>query len=1138
MIRNVTGFRKATGRLGKRKGRGGDCRLSRLRWRAGFDGLENRLMLSGGVPISFIPAAPAGSGIYDQTLSSQFTLPDQTNSFVVTLDAEETLSLRVVPQAISLQTQFTLTDPNNQLVATVAAPAAGASAYLENWSIATAGQYQIDVSNTSGEGAFALTAALGASFDQTASHTLGSAKDITPAFQAVNGSATASVAGVVGTAPAPGSTPAPDYYSFALDEGDRVTLAAASASGDMSGLDLLDSSGNLLALGLVSSFGTDIRISDFVAPAAGTYVVEVVGSSLGGYNVAVARNASLALPTNSVATTPQNLDATGLALGSLGTASIVEESEPNDLISTANDLAGNFVQTDTNTYVAHAQGDIAPAYDGDFFAFPASPGDQLTIQQIGSQDFSGNPTGNTLPDTYLYLYDQSGNLLTWDDDSYGTLNSTIDYTVPSDGYTGDYYIRAAAYSSNTGTYDLYVTSVTTSPQSLLPTPADFYAIDANAGDVLTFGTTTPGDGPNDPPNTLDPALVLYDPDGDVAAMDDNGGGDGRNALISYTAAASGTYLVMVSNVSGAGAYVLSTGGSSASQSDAGPTVAATIPLDGQSINYSPAALDVTYSEPVRADLIDPAQLTIDGGATVTSAELIGGSTVRYDLSLPQTQTTFDYMLGAGAVVDYNGVASQAFSGSFTVDTTGPYVVSQSPASTDNLAAPLASIAFTFDEPIDPGTATTASIDRFTDPNGNDLSSQIIAVEVAGSTLTVDFVGQGLLGTYTMTIGPGITDLAGNPIDQNKNGINGEPGDTYTAQATITSSPDLVASEVSGPASSENGDIIPVSWTVTNQGSGDATGDWYDRVWFSLTPVFDPSTAYWAADFPEAFPPGNSLSAGASYQENENVQVPGNLPAGTWYLVVETNGYNDLAESDETNNVAAATQTIDVATPNVNLIVTNVSAPVSANPGDTIEVSWTVANNGSEPTTANSWTDEVLISTVDYLDSSAIPLVWVTHDQGGPSTPLDPGATYTDDLDITLPGFLPQSPMYLLFNINQDSSSTYDFQAETDYTNNVVPQAIAVNQSDLVVSTASAPASVTPDTSFPVSWTVTNQGAAATQSNGMVRTQSITPLPECSTARKSTLGRSTNSKGRWRRAPATARTSPSTCLPMWPAGPVI
>src|SRR5205807_8607297 len=46
------------------------------------------------------------------------------------------------------------------------------------------------------------------------------------------------------------------------------------------------------------------------------------------------------------------------------------------------------------------------------------------------------------------------------------------------------------------------------------------------------------------------------------------------------------------------------------------------------------------------------------------------------------------------------------------------------------------------------------------------------------------------GAYTFSIGPNVTDLVGNPMDQNQNTVNGEnPGDVFTFQIAVNSTDD-------------------------------------------------------------------------------------------------------------------------------------------------------------------------------------------------------------------------------------------------------------------------------------------------------------------------------------------------------------
>ncbi len=86
---------------------------------------------------------------------------------------------------------------------------------------------------------------------------------------------------------------------------------------------------------------------------------------------------------------------------------------------------------------------------------------------------------------------------------------------------------------------------------------DYYHFEVDAEQVLAISTSTPGDGPGQFDNAVDPLLVLYDVHGQVVASDDNGAPDGRNARLVYTAEVGGTYTVQVVSNGGSGEYVLS-----------------------------------------------------------------------------------------------------------------------------------------------------------------------------------------------------------------------------------------------------------------------------------------------------------------------------------------------------------------------------------------------------------------------------------------------------------------------------------------------------------------------------------------------------------------------------------------------------
>src|SRR5262249_41281999 len=89
---------------------------------------------------------------------------------------------------------------------------------------------------------------------------------------------------------------------------------------------------------------------------------------------------------------------------------------------------------------------------------------------------------------------------------------------------------------------------------------DIYKVNLGAGAVLTAQTATPAGGPGDFVNTPDPRLRVLNSAGTQVALDDNGAGDGRNALVSFTnGGGAGVFYVEVSSTTAAttsGEYVL------------------------------------------------------------------------------------------------------------------------------------------------------------------------------------------------------------------------------------------------------------------------------------------------------------------------------------------------------------------------------------------------------------------------------------------------------------------------------------------------------------------------------------------------------------------------------------------------------
>lgn len=122
------------------------------------------------------------------------------------------------------------------------------------------------------------------------------------------------------------------------------------------------------------------------------------------------------------------------------------------------DIAGNSSTTSTIAIGSSISSVIETSNDHDWFRIELVAGQTITITLRGS--------GTTpLADPYLRLRDASGNLLRENDDSGGSLNSTINFTATT---SGTYYIDAGAWAdsagvTSTGTYTLQVNPYTPPP---------------------------------------------------------------------------------------------------------------------------------------------------------------------------------------------------------------------------------------------------------------------------------------------------------------------------------------------------------------------------------------------------------------------------------------------------------------------------------------------------------------------------------------------------------------------------------------------------------------------------------------------------------------------------------------------------
>lgn len=288
-----------------------------------------------------------------------------------------------------------------------------------------------------------------------------------------------------------------------------------------------------------------------------------------------------------------------------------------------------------------------------------------------------------------------------------------------------------------------------------------------------------------------------------------------------------------------------------------------------------------------------------------------------------------------------------------------------------------------------------------------------------------------------------------------------------------SAPDLDITLVTAPANAVLNGPFEVSWTVKNQSLlvEAPASYWYDQVWVSNDEVL--SSGDYLIDWHD-IDSQTPLGANTSYSITKNITVPGYVGTGQKYLIFKTDSnyyygyYNDIGnqgETDETNNTFALP--IEIVAPD--LVVTSATSPANGIVSQTLNVSWTVENQGTTRAPAN-WYDHVYLSSNDTLSGDDLRLL---DHFTGEFTPLEPGSAnaYTINSTITLPPNAASG--YLLF-----VTDGWNYQGELNESNNVLAKAISISAPDLELTTATSPAEVISTTPFNVSWTVKNNGPAA------------------------------------------------------------
>ncbi len=247
--------------------------------------------------------------------------------------------------------------------------------------------------------------------------------------------------------------------------------------------------------------------------------------------------------------------------------------------------------------------------------------------------------------------------------------------------------------------------------------------------------------------------------------------------------------------------------------------------------------------------------------------------------------------------------------------------------------------------------------------GNTIASK---ASVSRST-TVDLPdGVPGVGDFDVTIQ---VDSANNITESNLAG-NAETNNATTSafSSTIADYPALSVSQLNVPANVQLSVPFDISWYVLNSGNASLTKSIRDRVYLSTDDKIDVNDRILATvDAGSRVP----LAAGDSYGQAVAIVLPLDIaiPAGQYQILVATDFANDQFELDESNNKRNSLVNITVP-PLPDLMVESITTKDLVVAGQSVDVSWTVRNQGTASATG-TWTDRVFISDDGFIGNDLL-----------------------------------------------------------------------------------------------------------------------------------------------------------------------
>ena len=202
------------------------------------------------------------------------------------------------------------------------------------------------------------------------------------------------------------------------------------------------------------------------------------------------------------------------------------------------------------------------------------------------------------------------------------------------------------------------------------------------------------------------------------------------------------------------------------------------------------------------------------------------------------------------------------------------------------------------------------------PGSGDFGSLAIAgtATLAG---TLDLT----LGSYLPAVGAAYTILTYNSLTGNfATEQNVTPTFSVSAGATsyllnagTTNLPEFSTGNITAPSTAVSGQNITVGYTVTNDGTADASGNWTDSIYLSPGTTFDPATAVLLGSVVHT----GGLPMGSSYSGSITAVAPG-LSPGNYSVIVVADSLDQITEQSRLTAAAASAGPVAFTVPTISV----------------------------------------------------------------------------------------------------------------------------------------------------------------------------------------------------------------------------